>query len=162
MWNKILDFIKMYWLWGIVGIIIVSPLLVYLWNFHGYKISGDPNDWGVFGDFVGGVYSVIIAVLVVYLGRNLERRDEEKRVKQEALRAVYLQITNIQQNPQPNQNKVNKLFRLIDECKLYIDDDFYERLKELANYYVETGRNREMEKSIKDELKSEYGGKKIV
>lgn len=141
---------------AVLIVVSVVPIAIYWWNFHNYGLSDDPADWGVFGDYIGGIYSVIIAILVVYLARNLRRRDEEKRIKQEAIRSIYLQINKIQQNQQPNQNKVTKLFRLIEECKLYIDDDLYERLKGLANCFGEGGRNRALEIEILDELKEEY------
>ncbi len=155
MWNKMIDYLKRHFL-KILIIFAVVPVAVYWWNFHSYELSKDPADWGVFGDYIGGIYSVIIAILVVYITRNLNKHDEEKRLKREAIRSVYHQINNIQQNPQPNQNKVTKLFRLIEECKLYINDDLYERLKGLANEFLERGRNREMETDILEELKGEY------
>lgn len=67
-----------------------------------------------------------------------------------------MQITKIQMNQTVNQNKLTKLFRLIEESKLFIDDDFYERLKNLANHFGDHGRNRQMEIDILDELKGEY------
>lgn len=134
----------------------IVPVVFYVCKFGGYDLSNDPADWGVFGDYIGGVYSVVIAILVVYLTRNLERRDEEKKLKQEAVRKVYLQITCIQQNQQVNQNKLTKLYRLIEESKLYINDDLYDRMKALANHFGDHGRNRQMEKDLLAELKDEY------
>ena len=154
--RRIWNWLKKYGLWILGVIVAIFPLAFYIWRFHSYSLSDNPTDWAVFGDFVGGVYSVIIAVLVVYLARNLERKDEEKRIKKESIRAVYEQITFIQRDQQPNQNKVTKLFRLIEDCKLFIDDDFYERLKGLANHLGAKGRDRQLEKEIKDELKAEY------
>ena len=155
MWVKITNFFNRHFLL-ILLVLAIVPIAVYVWEFHSYMFSENPADWGVFGDYIGGVYSVIIAILVVYITRNLEKRDEEKRLKKEALRQVYLQITSIQQKQTVNQNKLTKLFRLIEESKLYIDDGFYERLKNLANFWGELGRNRKMEMEVLDELKEEY------
>lgn len=164
--SKVLEFIRQWWdsicLFAkthfliILLVLALLPIVIYVCNFHAFKLSDDPSDWGVFGDYIGGTYSVIIAVLVVYISRDLAKRDEEKRIKKEALRKVYMQITSIQQNPKVNQNKLTKLYRLIEESKLFIENDFYDRLKELANYLGEHGRNRQMEKDILDELKEEY------
>lgn len=137
----------------------VLPILIYIFRFHDYQLSDDPSDWGVFGDYIGGVYSVLIALLVVYITRNLSRRDEEKRLKKEALREVYKQITNIQQKQTVDQRKLPKLYKLIEDSKLFIDNDFYERLKGLANEFVERGRNRQMELDVLEELKEEYAEK---
>ena len=96
MWSAITNWMRSHFL-PILIVAAVLPILIYVLKFHDYKLSNDPADWGVFGDYIGGVYSVLIALLVVYLTRNLSRHDEEKRLKKEALREVYKQITNIQQ-----------------------------------------------------------------
>ena len=158
MWSKTVCFVKRYFL-SILIVLAMVPLALYFWNFHSYKISNDPADCGVFGDYIGGVYSVLIAILVVYITRNLEKHDDEKRVKKEALRSVYMQITSIQQKQNVNQNKLTKLYRLIEESKFFINDDLYERLKNLANHLGEHGRNRQMEMDVLDELKEEYADK---
>ena len=132
------------------------PILIYVLRFHDYELSDNPADWGVFGDYIGGVYSVLIALLVVYITRNLSRHDEEKRLKKEALREVYKQITNIQQKQTVDPRKLPKLYKLIEDCKLFINNDFYERLKGLANEFGERGRNRQMEMDVLEELKEEY------
>lgn len=154
-WNRICFFAKTHFL-VILLVLALFPIVIYVCNFHTFKLSDNPSDWGVFGDYIGGTYSVIIAVLVVYISRDLAKRDEEKRIKKEALRKVYMQITSIQQNPKVNQNKLTKLYRQIEESKLFVENDFYDRLKKLANYLGEHGRNRQMEKEILDELKEEY------
>ncbi len=157
--NRIWEIIKLYWFKPFWMIAIVLPVGLYYYKFHAFEWSAKPEDWGVFGDYIGGVYSVIITVLVVYLARNLNRKDEELRLKRESLREVYHQIVSIQQSQQPRPNKVTKLFRLIEQCKLYVDDDFYDRMKDLANIFGENRRDREMEKDILDEVKLEYGRK---
>lgn len=154
MWNWLCKHAT--WKRLIAVILLVSPLVLYVIQFGGYEISDNPADWGVFGDYIGGVYSVLIALLVVYITRNLSRRDEEKRLKKEALREVYKQITNIQQKQMVDQRKLPKLYKLIEDSKFFIDTDFYDRLKGLANEFGERGRNRQMEMEVLEELKEEY------
>ena len=158
MWNNMLSWLRSHFLLILI-VVAVLPILIYVLMFHSYSLSDDPADWGVFGDYIGGVYSVLIALLVVYITRNLTRRDEEKRLKKEALREVYKQITNIQQKQTVDQRKLPKLYKLIEDSKLFIDDDFYERLKGLANEFGERGRNRQMEMDVLEELKEEYAEK---
>lgn len=105
---KIWNYLNSHILFVLILISLI-PIGFYIYNFGGCDFSKDPNDWGVFGDYIGGVYSVVITILVVYISRNLEKRDEEKRYKKEKLRAVYMQITSIQQKPEVNQNKLTKL-----------------------------------------------------
>lgn len=158
MWNNILSWLRSHFLLILI-VVAVLPILIYVLMFHSYSLSDDPADWGVFGDYIGGVYSVLIALLVVYITRNLSRRDEEKKLKKEALREVYKQITNIQQKQTVDQRKLPKLYKLIEDSKLFIDNDFYERLKGLANEFGERGRNRQMEMDVLEELKEEYAEK---
>lgn len=158
MWSAITNWMRSHFLLVLI-VAAVLPILIYVLKFHDYKLSNDPADWGVFGDYIGGVYSVLIALLVVYITRNLSRHDEEKRLKKEALREVYKQITNIQQKQTVDQRKLPKLYKLIEDSKLFIDNDFYERLKALANEFVERGRNRQMELDVLEELKEEYAEK---
>ena len=155
MWNTITNWIRLHFLLILI-VTAVLPILIYVLMFYDCKLSDNPADWGVFGDYIGGVYSVFIALLVVYVTRNLSRRDEEKRLKKEALREVYKQITNIQQKQTIDHRKLPKLYKLIEDSKLFINDDFYERLKELANEFGERGRNRQMEMDVLEELKEEY------
>ena len=154
--EKLKNYINRNWMIILLVIAAIVPVMFYVYKFGGYELSNNPSDWGVFGDYIGGVYSVVIAILVVYLTRNLERRDEEKKLKQEAVRKVYLQITSIQQNQRVNQNKLTKLYRLIEESKLFIDGDLYNKIIALANQFGEKGRNRQMEKDLLEELKDEY------
>lgn len=158
LWNKIILFLKARHLL-LLFLVAMIPIIVYVWHFHGLKISDNPADWGVFGDYIGGVYSILIAILVVYISRNLDRRDEEEKRKQEALRKIHNQISSIRQKPKVNLQKLTKLFRLIDESKLYIDEDLYDELIKLANYLGEKGRNRSMELEVMDALKDEYADK---
>ena len=66
---------------------------------------------------------------------------------------------NIQQKQTIDQRKLTKLYKLIEDSKLFIDNDFYERLKGLANELGERGRNRQMEMDVLEELKEEYAEK---
>lgn len=158
LWSRIVFFVKskvLLWLF----LIALIPIIVYVWHFHGLKLSDNPADWGVFGDYIGGVYSVLIAILVVYISRHLDIRDEETKRKQEAVRKIHNQISSIRQNQKVNPQKLTKLFRLIDESKLYINGDLYTDLVKLANHYGEKGRNRSMEMEVMDALKDEYAEK---
>jgi hypothetical protein len=69
--------------------VLALALLVvtfYVYRFHESKIGG-PNDWGAFGDYIGGVINPIVGlgtVLLILLSISLQRR--EFRASVEALR----------------------------------------------------------------------------
>ena len=45
----------------IVVTIIVVVIGIYIYHFNSYAISTKPQDWGPFGDFLGGVLNPILA-----------------------------------------------------------------------------------------------------
>lgn len=56
----------------ILGILILfSPIAFYMLWFRSYSISNAPEDWGDFGDYVGGVSGPIIALLGVLIAVRL-------------------------------------------------------------------------------------------
>lgn len=56
-----------------VGFLVV--LLGWSWNFRSAAISGNPSDWGAFGDYLGGVLSPILA-FVSFMGLLLTIREQ--------------------------------------------------------------------------------------
>lgn len=78
LWKKILSLV-----------ILASPVLLYIRQFGRLGISNDPQDWAVFGDYIGGVYTVLVTFFAIYLTRNLEKRDAEK-TRQEQLSVLSM------------------------------------------------------------------------
>lgn len=62
--------------------LLVAPILVYWLNFKGYGVSDNPSNWGVFGDYIGGVLNPFIAFLnlgiLIYLTVFVSREDTKK------------------------------------------------------------------------------------
>lgn len=139
--------------WKLVAAIImlVAPLLIYVIQFGGHSISDDPADWGVFGDYIGGVYTVLVTLFAIYLTRHLDKRDVERNKARSAVGQIYEQICKI--NYQLiDMRSVKKLLRLIQEKELYIPNDVYEKLLELYDDYVVAKDNPDsfqLEKEVK-------------
>ena len=125
----------------IIGVIALIPLCFYIWWFRGASISNDPGDWASFGSYIGGLYSVFATILVVYLARELSKKDKVASKKKEAVEAIHQQIVKIKSD-RVDERSVNKLFHLLDENKLYLTDSIYDEVKNLADYFLEvkTGR----------------------
>lgn len=60
-------------------IIASIPLITYILNFANYKISDDPEKWAFFGDYIGGVYSVVLTCILTYLMYQLNKKDEQRK-----------------------------------------------------------------------------------
>lgn len=141
--KRILDVVKKNkWLIIIIcTIFTIAPICVYFWTFRSYSISDDPNDWGVFGDYIGGIYggffTCLITILAIYLARALTKRDLRQFKTSAAAEKLYKQICVIENNGY-NLNSINKLLRDIKECELYFPDkEFIEQLGRLYDQFVE-------------------------
>jgi len=59
---------------------------LYAINFFGTKISSDPGDWGVFGDYVGGllnpVFSFLNLLLTYYIAQMVNEFSKRENIKQ--------------------------------------------------------------------------------
>ncbi|CAN5912583.1 hypothetical protein BH23PLA1_BH23PLA1_43270 [soil metagenome] len=90
----------------IAGICAVLTVLVLGWYasfFFKYSWSRNPNHWGVFGDYVGGVLNPIFAVInitvVIYIAfaiRQLEETTEEARRQSEQRQNAVKLVDTIQ------------------------------------------------------------------
>ncbi|WP_394973910.1 hypothetical protein [uncultured Croceitalea sp.] len=50
-------------------LLLLFPIVFYAFHFSSFKISDNPEHWGVFGDFVGGIINPIISILsLIVLG----------------------------------------------------------------------------------------------
>lgn len=52
-------------------VVFIIPIGIYWLQFRTAGMSNDPEKWAQFGDYVGGVYSVLVTILAIYLARNL-------------------------------------------------------------------------------------------
>ena len=148
--------------WMKIGavVLLASPVLLYVIQFGGLEISKDPQDWGVFGDYIGGVYTVIVTFLAIYLTRNLEKKDAERIKAKAAVGIIFDQIVKIDYK-HIDMRSVNKLLRLTKENELYVPQYLFEELTELYDDYVEAKEepnkfNLKKELNVKHSLKKLY------
>ena len=66
----------------LLGILILTPIIIYSWNFAGQELSSNPSNWGTFGDYIGGIINPIIAlgslVILSYLTYLVSQQSNEK------------------------------------------------------------------------------------
>lgn len=144
----------------IVCVLALVPLCVYVWWFWDSSISDDPGDWASFGSYIGGLYSIITTIFVVYLARELSIKDKVTSKKKSAVETIHQQIIKIKSD-KVDERSVNKLFHLLDENKLYITDAIYDEVKNLADYYLEVKSgiraiDFKKENSVKEHLRAIY------
>lgn len=123
--------------WIILLIVFLIPLTVYFYQFH--YLSDDPNDWGAFGAYVSGVYSVFVAIFVIMLTRSLEKKDQIQKDKQATAKALYKQIVEVKETMK--QNSIDKLVKDINASELYLSEKLIKKLRALYDSFVESKAN---------------------
>ncbi|WP_137822829.1 hypothetical protein [Pseudomonas sp. D(2018)] len=136
--NRILTWL----LGGITALIVTTAIAIYPWwkTFHDSPLSGDPADWGVFGDYIGGTLATVLAALS-FLGlmisviqqnqamrKEWQLRDDENYAKQAV---VCLERAFAKVNP-PKENRIpirNRLLWLECARTLLSADELADRIK---------------------------------
>lgn len=77
--------------------ILTIPTVIYLGNFGAYKISDSPGDWGVFGDYIGGVLnpllSIVNLIVLGYLTIFVSEQDSRTALNQFRF-DLYMKLMN--------------------------------------------------------------------
>ena len=146
---------KWFYVWAYI---LYIPIVSYLAQFWQFQISENPSDWGVFGDFMGGTYNVLISLFVAYISyrvTKIQKRDEYSRnVAQEILKQVKSMKTK-----KYHHYSIDKLRRQTKDNEIYIGKLLKENLVMLADNYVQVKSDNapvitNLEQAVINELKS--------
>lgn len=76
---------------------VIIPIAAYIVNFHDTPVTKDPGDWGIFGDYIGGLINPTLSFIsVLILARSIHMQSASQRdatsqfnsiMKREALRS---------------------------------------------------------------------------
>ena len=141
-------------------IVLLVPVIAYCLKFCGGNISDDADDWGNFGDYLSGTYGVILTLVAIYISYSLQDVTEKRNNKHRRAENLYTQITQIGSSPK-SEKEWEELVENIQIASLDLPELLTEKLLGLADNYLNhvcNGDyiNRELEKSILEELKSIY------
>lgn len=79
--NNIVNHLKSKWWIYIVFLILFLPILLYMINFRDQEISDKTADWGDFGSYVGGWYSLITAIAAIMVTILISKKgSKESRI----------------------------------------------------------------------------------
>lgn len=121
-------------------VLLLTPIVLYFLIFcDGF--SYNHADWGAFGDYIGGVYSVIVALLLFFLTNKIENYRESRNVKKKAIEELYNYIVDVSEE-EANENNAVKLRNLVNKNRLFISTSLYDRIIEFSDYYIELSKNR--------------------
>lgn len=116
-------------------LVLCAPVLLYVWHFKNYDISDNPADWGNFGDYIGGVYSVLVALTVCILSYKIDARGKRKDKARECAAEIYKQIVTIKSNKY-NLRSSGKLLALVSNANLFLPQRVCDEIEALANNYM--------------------------
>jgi hypothetical protein len=120
---------------------IAATLGPYYYFFEAQAISNSSNDWGVFGDYVGGVLGVLISGVAVFLIWNTYTlQKEELKKTSESL---------------DFQNTTQTFFKLIERKDSIISDTAFRKEKGLVFYQTYADRAKkdfDLRKGLKRDI----------
>jgi hypothetical protein len=67
---------KIKWIIIILSVIIGGVLGIYFSKFHN-GLSGNSDDWGNFGDYIGGVGCLVLSYALLWFTYRADKREEE-------------------------------------------------------------------------------------
>ena len=79
---------------------------------------------------------MIVALLVVYIARDLTKKDEVTARRKKAVEVLHQQIIKVKSD-RVDERSVHKIYNLLEENKLYLSDSLYNEVKNLADYFLE-------------------------
>lgn len=131
-------------------IFIGVPVWFYWWNFEENGISHSTDNWGTFGDYIGGCCSLILAFIALIITRKMDKKDRKDRKREEAAEEIYEQIQKIKNNDYDARH-VNKLRRETEKHRLYLSEDLYNTLMRLSDYFLRVSDNTEEQNPDREE-----------
>lgn len=134
----------------------IVPILIYVIRFHSYNFSKDPADWGTFGDYIGGVYSVLLSIIAIYVTYMISNREDKAKEKRKVITELYKQVSKIK-SEDVDLIRVNNIVSLTESQKHLLPKVLYTDIIKYSDYlkeiYNQPGRiNISKEKRIKEEL----------
>lgn len=123
----------------VIAIIGSIPLLVYCCQFGGTDshLSDDPEDWAFFGDYIGGVYSVILTCLLTYLTYFLQKRGVVSKSRREVILNLFVKYTTLVSAKNLRIEQVNNFTQLIVNSEIiFYNEKEYRDMLDISDYFV--------------------------
>ena len=145
---------------SLVAVFVLLPIVIFLINFSEQSLSDDIEEWGAFGDYIGGIYSVYISIGLFLLSRKLGKTDERRNKQRLHIEKLYGMIRLINNDSMENAQLLKDFVNEIASAELYLSDDVIKRVIELQDNFAEASvnpelRNIELESEVLGMLKYE-------
>jgi hypothetical protein len=134
------------------------PIAFYVIKFWDNKISSDPSDWAAFGDYIGGIYTLLIPILLYILTNQVKIKYKVELRNKKAIYDIISQVKFLRRSKNRTQS-VSKLTRLIYLNQNLLGYQLVEKLNCLADQYLPSDNievNSNLEKDILKKLNYIY------
>lgn len=139
----------------LLSLVILLPIIFFIYHFASHSFSNDISKWGAFGDFIGGVYSVYISIGLFFLSRKLGKTDEWRNKQRLHIEKLYGMIRSINNNGTLNVSMFADFVNEIASAELYLSKNIIKRIINLQDNYAEASENPEV---LNMELETEVLG----
>ncbi len=96
-----------------IVLVMIGTILIYLWKFHNAPISDQPADWGVLGDYFGGILNPIISfTALIYLIKAYSSQKQELAETKLALRETAEHNSIISNTQKEQRNLMEDTYKL--------------------------------------------------
>ena len=140
---------------SLVAVFVLLPIVIFLINFSEQSLSDDIEEWGAFGDYIGGIYSVYISIGLFLLSRKLGKADERRNKQRLHIEKLYGMIRSINNNGTLNVSMFADFVNEIASAELYLSKNIIIRMINLQDNYAEASDNPEV---LNMELETEVLG----
>ena len=67
---------------------IAIPIIIYWRHFGANGLSNSTDNWGTFGDYIGGCCSLILALIALVITRKMDRKERRDKKREEAAEEI--------------------------------------------------------------------------
>lgn len=152
------------YLWCYISaLVLFLPASTYISQFWDHPFSEDPNSWGVFGDYIGGTYNILVSLLLAYISYRVSKMQTSAEKIMSVANELYNQIKSL---PRKNYHhkSIEKVQRTLKDNELYIDDLLMDSILALMDDYTthradSTPINDRLETAVLNQLMKLANGK---
>lgn len=136
---------------------------MYYHQFGGNGLSKDTEEWSRFGDYIGGVYSGIIAIVAIFITYFLDKGRIRLNFQRNRSEKLMLAILHMKKRANITNEDCTKFQELIGLAKLDLPELLVDKLASLADDYLlylyqNEHIDADLEDAVLSELKAIYHG----
>ena len=92
-----------------IVILILLPIILYMWNFYGKPLSHETIDWGAFGSYFGGITS-LVSIYLLYVTYCEQRRSNSITLYEQRF---YIQIENVKNVQEQYNQIIERVYKML-------------------------------------------------